>query len=508
MKPWKKWTMGLAILVLAGAGGFGYWWSQKRERPLQGTVNLSSVRVTRGDIEVRLSGSGSVNVRNEETVRPSENARVKTVEVKKGDRVEQGQVLVTFEGNDNGTQIGKLELNLEQQRLQLEQAQNQYRELQRSGAEESALEQARINIRSIQLNIEQTLLELEEAKEAREGPEPLVAPIMGTVTAISVKPGDVVTPQTEAVVITDYDHLQLTITVDEMDVPKLKVGQTAEVTLDALPGRIIRGTVEDISMEGTQSNGVATFPVNILLEPAEGVRPGMSGTAEIVTASKQNVLLLPIEAVQTAGGRYFALVPASAADRARGGNDAGGGAGGPDRAAAQGGNAAEDGAANRSGIAGRRGVPAPERPVVREGAGRPGATGRSGDAGAADVDGASDNAGAGGGTRLPGRLANALGNAGATPVSIEIGLHNDTMIEIVSGLEENDEVLLPSFATGNHGQPRMEVIGGRFGGGMPEGVFSGGGGRFFSGGPGFPGGGVSGGNMSFRGSGGGGAGGR
>ncbi len=451
MKSWKKWTMGLAILILAGTGGFGYWWSQKREQPLQGTVNLASVRVTRGDIEVRLSGSGSVNVRNEESVRPSENARVKTVEVKKGDRVEQGQVLVTFEESDNGTQIGKLELNLEQQRLQLEQAQNQYKELQRSGAEASALEQARVNIRSIQLNIEQTLLELEEAKEAQASPEPLVAPIAGTVTAIHVKPGDAVTPQTEAVVITDYDHLQLTITVDEMDVPKVKVGQTAEVTLDALPGRIIRGTVEDISMEGSQSNGVATFPVNILLEPAEEVRPGMSGTAEIVTASKQNVLLLPIEAVQTAGGRYFALVPASAADRAGSGNDA---------------------------------------------------------AGAAKVAGAAGEAGAGGDSRLPGRLANAFGNAGATPVPIEVGLYNDTMIEIVSGLKENDEVLMPAFTTGNNGQPRMQVVGDRFGGGMPEGVFSGGAGGFFGGGPGLPGGGVSGGNPNFRGSGGGGAGGR
>jgi hypothetical protein len=82
------------------------------------------------------------------------------------------------------------------------------------------------------------------------------------------------------------------------------------------------------------------------------------------------------------------------------------------------------------------------------------------------------------------------------------------MKEIVSGLKENDEVLMPAFTTGNNGQPRMQVVGDRFGGGMPEGVFSGGAGGFFGGGPGLPGGGVSGGNPNFRGSGGGGAGGR
>src|SRR5690606_40931173 len=89
------------------------------------------------------------------------------------------------------------------------------------------------------------------------------------------------------------------------------------VLLDALRGRTIRGTVEEISMEGTHSGGVATFLVAIRLESAEQVRPGMSGTAEIVTAAKKDALLLPIEAVQMSGGRYYVLRPASEAESGR-----------------------------------------------------------------------------------------------------------------------------------------------------------------------------------------------
>src|SRR5690606_31417532 len=145
----------------------------------------------------------------------------------------------------------------------------------------------------------------------------------GTVTAVNVKPGDAVSPQTEAVIVTDYEALELQITVDELNVSTLKEGQEAVVRLAAMPGRTLRGTVEQTSLEGMHANGVATFLVAIRLESADQVRPGMSGTAEIVTAAKKDALLLPIEAVQMSGGRYYVLRPASEA----GGGGASGGAG-------------------------------------------------------------------------------------------------------------------------------------------------------------------------------------
>jgi len=461
----KKWAIGLAVLVLAGAG-IAWWWSRAPDRAAREAPNLTSVRVARGDIEVRLSGAGSVAVSTRESVRPSAAGTVKSVEVKTGDRVKRGQVLATFEGSANHSEIARLELRLEQLRLQLRQAELAFKELQVAGAEASQIERARMDLRSIQLNIEEAELDLEDARERAAGPDPLTAPISGTVTAVNVKPGDAVTPQTEAMVITDYEALELQITVDELDVPKLREGQEAVVLLDALPGRTIRGTVEEISMEGTHSGGVATFLVAIRLESAEQVRPGMSGTAEIVTAAKKDALLLPIEAVQMSGGRYYVLRPASEA----GGGDPSNGTGGtgtvPDR--------------SRDGRSGP--PPAGESPMN--------------DAPAPD---AAPSAGgpAAGAVRFP----TALGNVNAMLVPVEIGLYDESRIEIVSGLSEGDEVLIPRFSNdagfsglrrvvmGNPGGPGYGFANARETGQRPGSVPGPGGGGAFPGGAGTRGGG-------------------
>jgi HlyD family secretion protein len=430
----RRWIIVLAVLVPVAAGAvvYGLWNRAADRAPLEG-ANLTSVRVSRGDIEVRLSGSGSVAVSARESVRPSEAGTVKTVEVKTGDRVERGQVLATFEGSAGEVEIARLELRLEELRLQLEQAENEFKQLQMSGAEATQIEKARMNLRSVQLNIEGAELDIEEAKKKAAGPGPLVAPISGTVTAVNIRPGDAVSPQVEAFVVTDYDALQLVITVDELDVPKLKEGQEAEIRLDALPGRTFNGVVEDIAMEGTQSGGVATFQVAIRFESADQVRPGMSGTAEIVTASKRDALLLPVEAVQTAGGRYFVLRPAS------------GGGGGE-------------------------------------------ATGAPREAGAAPDRGAGGNGGPAGGVRFP----RALENMSAALVPVEIGLYDELRIEIVSGLSEGDEVLIPRFADDSGIQGLRRAVPGGSAGFAPREVGVPGGGGGFQGGGRAGGGGMTG----------------
>jgi len=463
----RKWAIGLAILVLAGAG-IAWWWSRAPDRAAREAPSLTSVRVARGDMEVRLSGSGSVAVSTRESVRPSAAGTVKTVEVKTGDRVERGRVLATFEGSAGDTEIARMELRLEQLRLQLKQAELAFKELQNSGAEASQIERAKMDLRSIQLNIEEAEMDLGEARKRAAGPEPLTAPISGTVTAVNVKPGDAVTPQTEAVVVTDYEALELQITVDELDVPKLREGQEAVVRLEALPGRPIRGVVEEISMEGTHSGGVTTFLVSIRLESAEQVRPGMSGTAEIVTAAKKDALLLPIEAVQMSGGRYYVLRPAP-----------------------------ETGVGDASDGAGGAG-PFPDRGDRGANGGGPPAAGEA-PLGGAPAAGEAPSAGApaAGVVRFP----TALGNVNAVLVPVEIGLYDESRVEIVSGLSEGDEVLIPRFSNeagfsgirrivmGNPQGPGYGFANARESGQRPAGAPGAGGGGAFPGGAGTRGGG-------------------
>lgn len=105
----------------------------------------------------------------------------------------------------------------------------------------------------------------------------------------------------------------LTISVDELDILDVEVGQKVQVTLDALPDETFTGTVDSISEEGTSQSGVTTYPVTIVLDDTETrLLPGMNGTGTIVTATSENILTIPLAALQEMGGEKFVFVTGGA----------------------------------------------------------------------------------------------------------------------------------------------------------------------------------------------------
>lgn len=130
----------------------------------------------------------------------------------------------------------------------------------------------------------------------------LRAPFDGTVVALNVRPGDQLAAGTKAgaigePVVVAGGGVVVTVAVDEMDVAKVQVGQKAEVTFPALPGRVYSGTVSRIGLEGKTQNGVTTYDVEVQVDRPEGIRAGMTATASIRVAAKQDALLVPVEAV-------------------------------------------------------------------------------------------------------------------------------------------------------------------------------------------------------------------
>jgi HlyD family secretion protein len=115
--------------------------------------------------------------------------------------------------------------------------------------------------------------------------------------------------------VVDYSRMKVVVPVDELDISQVEVGQQAEVLVEALPDRVFSGVVTEIADEGTQTSGVATFDVTILLDEADGLKAGMSAEAAIVTMKKENALYVPIDAVQSVRGQYFVLVPGEEEDQ-------------------------------------------------------------------------------------------------------------------------------------------------------------------------------------------------
>jgi macrolide-specific efflux system membrane fusion protein len=142
-------------------------------------------------------------------------------------------------------------------------------------------------------------------------PTPLLAPINGQVIVQTVQPGQTVTTSDAVTVLSD--RLIVQAQVDETDIGKLKLGQAAVISLDAYPDTKVQGTVDHIYYESTIINNVTIYEVNILPKKVPAIfRSGMSANVNIIEQSKENVLMIPLEAVkQDAEGGFVLISPTS-----------------------------------------------------------------------------------------------------------------------------------------------------------------------------------------------------
>ena len=146
---------------------------------------------------------------------------------------------------------------------------------------------------------------LETAVTALDGTT-LLAPIGGEVISVEIEPGNNATrgeqaanQQTAGILITDRNIVEIEGTVDEIDILAIDVDVTAEVTMAALPGETLSGSVTEIGSP-TNQQGVVSFPVNVRLEVPEDLVliEGLTATASIVTSEVRGVLLAPTAAIQ------------------------------------------------------------------------------------------------------------------------------------------------------------------------------------------------------------------
>jgi len=421
MKSKKLWIAIAAVIIVVGGGWYGYTKLQGNKQLTQQQTTRTAA-VTKGDIATTVSGSGTVAAAEKETVKASVEGTVKAVLAAKGDTVKKGQQLVTFEPKDMSSQIKQEQLNLKQKQLNLESAELELKKLAQDGAED--LEDKKMNIAKIQLDIELSQQKIKDYQDQQLPPDPILAPIDGKITSLSVNTGDVLKANAEVAQLVNLEKLNVSIQVDELDIVKMKTGMAAQVTIDALPGKAVEGQVTEVADEGTAQNGVSVFTVTIGLNKAEGVKIGMTAQSVIKVEEKKDVLLLPIEAVQQVGGRYLVFVPASEG-----------------AAGAQGG--ATSGQPNTTGPGN-----------VRTGGNRTGANGATG--------GFQRNGGAGGNNA--GASAAENGTAGRRPVQVEVGIHNETFIEITSGLKEGDAVILPTIVSSSGNQQNVRIGAGGIGG--------------------------------------------
>ena len=129
----------------------------------------------------------------------------------------------------------------------------------------------------------------------------ITAPISGTVIEKDAKAGDALTSGTTLCVLYDLSYLEMVINVDELQVSSLSVGQSVQVTADAVPDKTYVGEVTRVSMKGSSSGGTTTYPVTVRIDDIDGLRPGMNANAEIVVANATSALCVPNAAIVQGG---------------------------------------------------------------------------------------------------------------------------------------------------------------------------------------------------------------
>ena len=135
------------------------------------------------------------------------------------------------------------------------------------------------------------------------------APFDGMVTVLSVQPGDVVNAGSQAVQLDDLSSLFLDVQISEVDIPLVAVGQPAELVFDAYYEDTFSGEVVEISPVGSSVQGVVEYSVRIELEDGEGkIKPGMTASVNIVVEEKDNILVIPNNAIVTIDGQEQVFV--------------------------------------------------------------------------------------------------------------------------------------------------------------------------------------------------------
>ncbi len=202
------------------------------------------------------SSSAKFEYKNKETVVAAVAGTVTRINVSEGDRVAKKQTLVTLSSTSMSN-----------------------------------------DLQSAQNSLNDAELTLKNSNEKMDN-YTIKSPIDGTIVQKNYKQGDTIQTGAKLCIVYDLSYLTITMSVDELDITQVKVGQSAAITADAVVGKTFKGTVTKVSTVGTTTNGVTTYPVTIQIDDFESLLPSMNVSAKLVVANSTNVLSVPVSAVQ------------------------------------------------------------------------------------------------------------------------------------------------------------------------------------------------------------------
>lgn len=346
----------VALVVLAGLVALSVHSSQSN------VITVTTSKVIREDLSSVVTGSGEVTAKTYVNIGAQGFGKITKLYVKEGDSVKAGQKLAQLENVQSAADVNAQRATIDSAQKDLDSAQaaiqtsiaevtrdkadleqktldyNRAQELYKSkliAKSDFDAKKAAYDVAVATLNADETKVTQSRAQRASSssrvaqadatlrkltdvlGKTEYTAPFDGIVTNLPVREGETVvigiqnSPGSTLMTLADMRHVTAEVRVDETDIVNVKLGEPADITIDAMPDQTFKGHVTEIGDQAlVRSSGVATsqttagtqeakdFKVVVTLDnPPINLRPGFSTTAKITTASKSNVVAIPIQAL-------------------------------------------------------------------------------------------------------------------------------------------------------------------------------------------------------------------
>lgn len=321
MPPLKKPFKLISFALMVGAIALASWY-YTRPKPLE--VELATIAPGSVEATIVNTRAGTVKSCQRSDLAPITGGQIAKIWVKEGDHVQKGQVLLELWNQDLQAQreLAQRQLTMAQERrretcILAENARresNRTQQLVEQGFVSSQrADDANANARSRQASCEAASTDIKRAEaqirvsQAGIDRTVIVAPFSGVIGKISGELGEFTTPSPPGIPtpptidLIDDSCLYVTAPMDEVDAPKIKAGQEARITLDAMPGKIFPGKIRRIAPYVTEIEKQARtvdIEVDFLQVPADTLLVGYSADVEVVLERKDDVLRIPTQAIR------------------------------------------------------------------------------------------------------------------------------------------------------------------------------------------------------------------
>ena len=309
----------IVIIIIAALIGLSFF----RSKHTESEAKYKTEPVTKGNLTITVSATGSLEPRNKVDVGSELSGIVKTVDVDFNDHVTKGEVLATIDPSRLQAQVQQSKAALESAdakvldaKATVTESQNNLNRLKKvwelSGKKvpsqddmdtaEATLQRAVASLASAKAQVSQAKATL-EVNETDLGKLIIRSPIDGIVLNRTIEPGQTVAASFQAPVLftlaEDLTKMELSVDIDEADVGKVKKGQDATFTVDAYPDKTFNAKILRVKYGSSTTEGVVTYETLLMVDNEELLlRPGMTATAEIIVNRINNAITVPNAALR------------------------------------------------------------------------------------------------------------------------------------------------------------------------------------------------------------------